>query len=202
MSQVYSFIPCTCMSELFILLVSVSRSWCCVSCSWCICNQTFSIYSKYIHKTLSYTQRDFSYIPYHKTLYIRKPIHPGYLCIPDQTRQQQTTPNHITKRPVFSFRFLHSSPPWPLTTLTTLTILSTPTKLPISTDQKNYEEDKCRIRIVYLHCFLPLLSQSPAWLPTSSTLCRGFETGHSLNAEDFGKKRRYKFRQKVVFWCL
>ena len=83
-----------------------------------------------------------------------------------------------------------------------VTILSTPTKLPISTDQKNYEEDKCRIRIVYLHFFLPLLSQSPAWRPTSVTLRRGFETGHPLNAEDFGKTRRYKFRQKVVFWRL
>ena len=95
MSQVYSFIPCTCMSELFILLVSVSRSWCCVSCSWCICNQTFSIYSKYIHKTLSYTQRDFPYMPYHQTLYIRKPIHPGYLCLPDQPQHTTFTVCHF-----------------------------------------------------------------------------------------------------------
>ena len=47
----------------------------------------------------------------HQTLY--KPIHPGYLCILDQT-----TPDHI--RPHYqetslSFRLLHSLPPWPMT---------------------------------------------------------------------------------------
>ena len=138
----------------------------------------------------------------HQTQNIRKPIRPGYLSIPDHS-----TTDHISERPVCHLDFCtvhflnHPS-------LTTRTILSTPTKLTnlttltISTDQKNYEEDKCRIRIVYLHFFLPLLSQSPAWLPSSVSLRRGFETGHPLNAEDFGKIRRYKFRQKVVFWRL
>ena len=59
----------------------------------------------------------------HRTLYIRKPIHPGYLCIqdqtrPDRTRPQHTTPDHITKRPVFiwtnaPFTFMTTRPNWP-----------------------------------------------------------------------------------------
>ena len=67
----------------------------------------------------------------HKTLYIRKPIHPGYLCIqdqtrPDRTRPQHTTPNHITKRPVFiwtnaPFTFMTTRPRTKLTNLTNMT---------------------------------------------------------------------------------
>ena len=41
--------------------------------------------------------------------------------------------------------------------LTTLTILSTPTKLTISTYQKNYQEEICRIRIVSFVLFVVFL---------------------------------------------
>ena len=41
--------------------------------------------------------------------------------------------------------------------LTTLTILSTPTKLTISTYHKNYQEEICRIRIVYFVLFVVFL---------------------------------------------
>ena len=67
------------------------------------------------------------------------------------TRNQliQTRPDHITTRPVChsDFYTVH------LHAMTTLTILSTPTKLTnlstltISTDYNNYQEDKYRIRI-------------------------------------------------------
>ena len=54
-----------------------------------------------------------------------------------------------------------------MTTLTTLTILSNPTKLTnrttltISTDQKNYQEDKRRIRMAY---FVLFSQQQAAWI--------------------------------------
>ena len=88
----------------------------------------------------------------HKTLYIRKPIHPGYLCIqdqtrPDRTRPQHTTPDHITKRPVFiwtnaPFTFMTTRPRTKLTNLTNMTT---------STYQKNY------LKIIQNPRYLPCL---------------------------------------------
>ena len=78
----------------------------------------------------------------HKTLYIRKPIHPGYLCIqdqtrPDQTRPQHTTPDHITKRP---FTFMTTRPRTKLSNMTT------------STYQKNYQKDNTESALFTLSC--------------------------------------------------
>ena len=90
----------------------------------------------------------------HQILNIGKLIHPDYLCIPDRP-EHTSTPDHITKnRPVCHLDFyrvhLHGQP-----SLTTLTILSTPTKLTNLTtlikltDQKNYQDINAESTIVY-----------------------------------------------------
>ena len=94
----------------------------------------------------------------HQILFIGKLIHPDYLCIPDRP-EHTSLPDHITKnRPVCHLDFyrvhLHGQP-----SLTTLTILSTPTKLTnltnltISTDQKNCQKDKAESALFNLSCF-------------------------------------------------
>ena len=81
--------------------------------------------------------------------HVRKPIHPGYLCIPDSTRLQHT--RNITKRPAcyLDFCTVHT-----VTTLTTLTILNTPTKVTNLTTLtfrliKGKQEVNCGSHIVY-----------------------------------------------------